>query len=247
MERNAKESPLISLPPEIRNRIFQFAYSSRVYFLIIKGNIIASSSGMKLLRSNNAQRACRQLRLETHGLEYKLNNPYKILAPLFKRMCRAKDKRLQNITNRVHICGDMRLKENPDEVLLHDMILDLAWKNPKAKISVQVIDLHFDTTRGRTLQGFFSLAGVILMAMRGQIRHGVPSKSIKNWQRRKSIGQLNAPNLRFVPAKSFFEEEKFRRLASGDGSYLKGIVLPHYGNDLERLVEEVKGWYKNGL
>jgi hypothetical protein len=246
--RNEDERPtLLSLPAELRNVIFQFAYmnSGPIWFLLRDKRILSSMSCKYHKPINGAQYTCRQLYQETEDIELKLNNELLIPGKTFVHMCREKDKRLDNVKTKVTIFGPLGLAINPDEVILHDMILGLARKNPEALVKIRVDDLHFGP--GRTLPGFFGLAGTILVAMRGEMLRGVTSKSVKNWQRRCSVNQLNVPNLRFFPAEEDFDEEEFRRLASGNGTYMECTVLPRYAHSMEALVAAVKGWFKNGL
>jgi hypothetical protein len=151
-ERNAQSSPLITLPAEIRNSIFAYACFDNVHLVFTKGKILASSDPKKYTRMNTIQLVSRQLRVETYKLEYKLDNPFIIHGRNFMRMRRRGDTRLRGLTNDILIWGDLGLKDNPDEVLLHDNILRIAKENPKVTSSCEFTIFRWTSTMAGLLK-----------------------------------------------------------------------------------------------
>ncbi|KAF2831165.1 hypothetical protein CC86DRAFT_463125 [Ophiobolus disseminans] len=215
-EENTLTSPLLKLPAELRNAIFKFTYDDTVYMMFENGAILSSSTSHMFTCLNNTHFASRQLHREKFGLEYKVDKRRIMSGDVFTTLWRAQDWRLKDI-KKLEITG-LDLNENPDAVILDDMIIKTAWEQPEATIIVQVPGLRFQ------------------------------AKHVKKRQRRKDVKELNAPNLRSVPPKPTFDEDELRRLVTqSNGAYIKNMLLTVFKNDIEELVKEVKIWHKMGL
>lgn len=199
MHRNAN-SLLLQLPGELRNAIYMHIIVGKVHFLLAKdGTVYESASSKEPKPYNKLRGVCRQLQAETCNFYLQTKQPYIIEGRTFIAMCEAKDPRLHNLCNIIELYGDMDLRKRPDEAILHNNILALAWNNPQATVIVRLDRLHFDTSDKRTFNGFVNFAGVVLAAFRGFRKFRYSSDVVAKWQRRKDVKELNAPNLRFFP------------------------------------------------
>jgi hypothetical protein len=84
--------------------------------------------------------------------------------------------------------------------------------------------------------------------MRGDERFGTSLIQMKKWRRRKTVSELNAPNLWFIPQQREFDSEALHKLiASSKSPYIKNILGTYYGGNAGLFVEEVAGWYLEGF
>ncbi|OSS54016.1 hypothetical protein B5807_00940 [Epicoccum nigrum] len=83
IKRNREQSPLLRLPGEIRNHIYEHALGGH-HVRSTDGHIRPSTERLRyiknppeiFIRSANLERVCKQLRRETRLLPYALNSPH---------------------------------------------------------------------------------------------------------------------------------------------------------------------------
>lgn len=252
MRRNLKMSRLLSLPPEVRNFIMDFAYCyDKVYIHRSDGGKYSSSdkdvTGCTLAPVKTAQYVCRQLRAETYSLKLKQASIVAVEGVVFDKLRREKHSWLDYITRQLIIYGNVPngLNFNPCEVFLHEHLIKFAFARPTVNIRVVVDELNWATS----METFIALGWTIRAALRGgACPLSSRAKFIKNWQRRVDWQNLNAKDLRFFPREPSFDESEFRAwFDRGKSTFKIGCLLPYYNKDMATVVKDMKSWWEEGL
>jgi hypothetical protein len=249
VQRNADESPLLSLPPEIRNSIFRLVVQTSSGYVFLRRyetkSIVTSSVRQTATEANVLQQVCKQMRAETRHLELRANE-VRVEGHVFAELMRKKDLRLQKFTGVIQLQQVKNLRSlDPDTELLHDGIFKFARDDPAADVTVIVDSLSF-TSLGATINYFLCIGWTIERVVRGMKRSfpGV-RRATKNWQ--GDGKDLNLPNLRFKPAVFEFNKTWFIQSMRTEHRFVAKYALKHYEGSEEKLVEAVWGWYRDGI
>ncbi|KAH7086720.1 hypothetical protein FB567DRAFT_592591 [Paraphoma chrysanthemicola] len=251
IQRNADSSPLLQLPPELRQQIFQIVLRTAtgfVFFRVHKKNncIITSADRNETREANVLQQLCKLIRAETYGMEFRVNKS-RIHVSQFTSMMRNRDRRLNDFIGYMEILDVTSLRLRPDIQLLHGCIFKFARNNPKAEVDVQLANFSF-IKRGQTIWNFLTLGMCIERTLRGAKRtFPRVQASIKEWRGPTKVTGIPC-NVRFRTSCNTFNRDVFADLLRGSsGAALNDLYNKYYKGTEEELMATVERWYEVGI
>ncbi|KAF2864700.1 hypothetical protein BDV95DRAFT_624398 [Massariosphaeria phaeospora] len=175
------------------------------------------------------------LGIEYRGLEL-LNATLNVHLREFMNLIQHRDETINKRVREVDVHGQYGIREVPDERVLRSLI-EFAFKYPNARIRVEVPDLHLKS--GKQLWKF----------LRYVQSFNIPHMRVAHNPRQRTLSQMNAKKLTFVPKDCDFDRQKFADRVAAACAPKKGkpINISAYWAGEEELLEDVDSWYSEGI